>query len=225
MERGIGSRVFSIPRVLTEVREPRTERLRIVITQRMRRRLTLALALVAGLLLTLTVAACGSSSGGETTPPPNYRKALKGAPAPLATLYSEANELLPGGKEAIEARVAELGHPAVVNIWASWCGPCRYEFPALQKVAAKWGKKVAFVGVNSEDSESNAGEFLEEDPVPYPSYYDPHHEFAASLKMLGLPDTVFYNAKGEIAYKKFGQYAHPEAELEADIEKYAIGES
>ena len=124
MERGIGSRVFSIPRVLTEVREPRTERLRIVITQRMRRRLTLALALVAGLVITLTVAACGSSSRGETTPPPNYAKALKGAPAPLAKLYGEANVLLPGGKDAFEKRVGELGYPVVANVWASWCG-CR----------------------------------------------------------------------------------------------------
>ncbi len=188
----------------------------------MRRRLTLALALVAGLVITLTVAACGSSSGGDTTPPPNYKAALKGAPKPLAELYGEANQLLPGGKDAFEKRVGELGYPVVANIWASWCAPCRYEFPAFQKVSAKWGKKVAFIGVNSEDSEENAGEFLEEDPLPYPSYYDPHHEFAASLKMEGLPDTAFYNHKGELVYKKIGQYAHPEEELEADIKKYAL---
>jgi cytochrome c biogenesis protein CcmG/thiol:disulfide interchange protein DsbE len=187
----------------------------------MRRRFTLTLALVAGLALAAFVAGCGSSGGGSSTHP-DYGEALSGAPAPLAKLYGEANQLLPGGKDALEKRIAALGHPVVANIWASWCAPCRYEFPAFQKVAAKWGKKVAFIGVNSEDSEANASEFLEEDPVPYPSYYDPHHEYAASLKMSGLPDTAFYNSQGELVHTKFGQYAHPEEEIEEDIKRYAL---
>lgn len=112
----------------------------------MRRRITLALALMAGLALLVTVAGCGSSSGGETTPPPNYKKALKGAPAPLAELYTEANKLLPGGKDAFEKRVGELGYPVVANVWASWCAPCRFEFPMFQEMSAKFGKKVAFLG-------------------------------------------------------------------------------
>jgi cytochrome c biogenesis protein CcmG, thiol:disulfide interchange protein DsbE len=221
MERGIGSRVFSIPRVLTEVREPRTERLRIVITQRMRRRLTLALALVAGLILTLTVAACGSSSGGDTTPPPNYKKALEGAPAPLAKLYSEANQLLPGGKDAFEKRVGELGYPVVANVWASWCGPCRLEFSHFQQVSAKWGKKVAFLGIDAEDSKSAAEEWLKERPVPYPTYFETGAAIAASLKLPGRPDTAFYNSKGELAHLKIGPYSN-DSDLEADIKKYAL---
>jgi len=184
--------------------------------------MTLALALLAGLVAAVAVAGCGSSSGGDGTHP-DYAKALAGAPAPLARLYDEANQLLPGGKDALEKRIAALGYPVVVNIWASWCAPCRYEFPAFQAMSAKWGKQVGFIGANSEDSKANASEFLAEDPVPYPSYYDPQHEFAASLGMGGLPNTVFYDAKGELAYKKFGQYAHPEEELEEDIKRYALG--
>ncbi|MBS1678626.1 MAG: TlpA family protein disulfide reductase [Actinobacteria bacterium] len=188
----------------------------------MRRRIKLALALSAALALTVIAVGCGSSSSGGGSTHPDYKKALAGAPAPLAKLYSEANQLLPGGKDALEKRVAALGYPAVVNVWASWCGPCRYEFPAFQNVAAKWGKRVGFIGVNSEDSESNAAEFLAEAPVPYPSYYDPDHQFAASLKTEGLPDTAFYNARGELVYKKLGQYAHPEEELEEDIRYYLM---
>jgi cytochrome c biogenesis protein CcmG, thiol:disulfide interchange protein DsbE len=188
----------------------------------MKRRITLLTVLAAALALTVLAAGCGSSGGGGEGTHPDYARALKGSPAPLAKLYGEANQLLPGGKDALEKRLGELGYPAVVNIWASWCAPCRYEFPAFQKVAAKWGKKVAFIGVNSEDSEANAGEFLAEDPVPYPSYYDPDHEFAASLETNGLPDTAFYNSKGELVYKKLGQYADPERELEEDIKRYAL---
>ena len=190
----------------------------------MRRRLTLALALVAGLVLTLTVAACGSSSGGETNPPPNYKKDLKGAPAPLANLYDEANQLLPGGKDAFEKRVGELGYPVVANVWASWCGPCRLEFPIFQETSAKLGKKVAFLGIDSEDSEKEAAKWLKDHPVPYPTYFETGAEIAASLKLTGRPDTVFYNAKGEHVYTKVGPYSNA-AELEADIKKYALERS
>ncbi len=190
----------------------------------MRRRLTLALALVAGLVITLTVAACGSSSGGEKTPPPNYKAALKGAPKPLAELYGEANELLPGGKDAFEKRVAELGYPVVANVWASWCGPCRLEFSLFQQVSAKLGKKVAFLGIDAEDSKSAAEEWLKERPVPYPTYFETGAAIAAALKLPGRPDTAFYNRQGELVHVKIGQYTH-ESELEADIKKYALQSS
>jgi cytochrome c biogenesis protein CcmG, thiol:disulfide interchange protein DsbE len=186
----------------------------------MRRRITLALALLAGLALTAVAVGCGSSSGGDTTHP-NYEKALTGAPAPLAKLYGEANQLLPGGKDAFEGRVASLGYPVVANVWASWCGPCRYEFPMFQEASAKWGKKVGFIGVDSEDSEKEAEKWLADHPVPYPSYYDPRFEVARSYKAQGPPDTAFYNRAGKLVYVKLGQYAHG-SELEEDIKRYAL---
>lgn len=187
----------------------------------MRRRFTLALALSAGLTLTAFAAGCGSSADGGTTTHPDYAKALKGAPAPLAALYKEGNEVLPGGKDALEKRIAALGYPVVVNVWASWCGPCRYEFPMFQEASAKWGKKVAFLGADSEDSESEAEKWLADHPVPYPSYYESGFAYAASLKASGPPDTAFYDRKGELVYTHLGQYAHG-SELEEEIKKYAL---
>ena len=102
MERG-GEAGISSPENW-EAREPRAQRLRIVITERMRSRPTLALALVAALALAVLGAGCGSSGGGDSTHP-DYGKSLAGAPPPLAKLYREANQLLPGGKDAFEARV------------------------------------------------------------------------------------------------------------------------
>jgi cytochrome c biogenesis protein CcmG, thiol:disulfide interchange protein DsbE len=190
----------------------------------MRRRSTLALALVAGLMLLVVVAGCGSSSGGDTTPPPNYKKALKGAPAPLAQLYREANLLLPGGKDAFEKRVGELGYPVVANVWASWCAPCLHEFPVFQQVSAKWGKQVAFLGMDAEDEKASAETWLRERPVPYPTYFENGSAIAASLKLTGRPDTVFYDRQGKMVHLKIGPYTH-ESELEADIKKYALSES
>ena len=85
----------------------------------------------------------------------------------------------------------------MVNLWASWCVPCRQEFPILQKLSARYGKKVAFLGVNSEDSDDAAATFLEEAPVPYPSYNDPDKEIYDSLGGYGFPNTAFYNRSGE----------------------------
>lgn len=187
-------------------------------------RLRPLLALGALILATLLLGACGGSgdddSGGSH---PDYAKALAGAPPPLTGLYKQADELLPGGLEAYEERLAELrGYPVVVNVWASWCMPCREEFPVLQKLSAKHGKKVAFIGVNSEDSEDAAATFLRDEPVPYPSYSDPDKDIADSLgATVGLPDTAFYDSSGELVYLKQGPYRDA-TELEADVRRYAL---
>ena len=110
----------------------------------------------------------------------------------------------------------------MVNVWASWCGPCRFEFPILQKLSARYGKRVAFLGVNSEDSEQTPRNFLAEAPVPYPSYNDPGKDLVQSLGGLGgLPDTAFYDRGGELVYVKLGPYAH-DSELEEDVRRYAL---
>ncbi len=182
-----------------------------------------------GLLLALIATAfmaagCGSSGEGGNEGHPDYEKALAGAPRPLAALYDQANRLLPDGRDAYERRLAGLeGYPAVVNVWASWCGPCRFEFPYFQRSAARYGKRVAFLGIDKEDSDDAAATFLREEPVPYPSYTDPDEEIAESIgATLGLPNTAFYDRRGELVYLKQGPY-DDEAELRADIERYALG--
>ena len=180
-----------------------------------------ALAAIATLLV-----ACGSGDGGGAYggKAPDYEAALAGSPAPLAALHAQAGELLPGEADAFEARLGELeGYPVVVNKWASWCGPCRFEFPFFQQLAARYGKRVAFVGVNSEDSADAARTFLEEYPVPYPSYSDPDQDVAAVFNAtLGFPSTAFYDRTGELVYLKQGGYGS-QAELAADIRERAIG--
>lgn len=178
-----------------------------------------------GLVLTVGVASgCGSSAGGDYGGShPNYAQALAGSPPPLAALHRQANELLPGGAGAYEKRLAELrGYPVVVNAWASWCGPCREEFPVLQKLSARYGKRVAFLGINSEDSNDAAATFLREAPLSYPSYTDPDKKLAESIGVsVGFPDTAFYDKAGKLVYLKQGPYREG-SELEADVRRYAL---
>ena len=168
---------------------------------------------------------CGSSQGGGDYggQHPDYEKALAGSPAPLAALHAQGNELLPGGTAAFEKRLKALrGYPVVANVWASWCGPCREEFPVLQRLAARYGKRVAFLGVNSQDSDDAAATFLEEAPVPYPSYTDPDKDISDSIGALGFPDTAFYDSRGKLVHLKIGAYSNG-SDLETDVRRYALG--
>ena len=174
---------------------------------------------LAALVLAVTLAGCGAEDPESTPADPAL---LEGAPAPIASLHEEANELLEGGEEAFKKRLEGLkGHPVVVNKWASWCAPCRQEFPYFQRQAARLAKTVAFIGVDSDDNDEDARRFLDEYPVPYPSYKDPDLEIAEVIKgQIAFPTTTFYDSKGKLAYVKQGSYAS-EADFVEDIERHA----
>ncbi|MCP9490374.1 MAG: TlpA family protein disulfide reductase [Solirubrobacteraceae bacterium MAG38_C4-C5] len=151
--------------------------------------------------------------------------AVAGAAEPLAGLYAQPSELLEGGAQALEARLAELedaGVPVVVNKWASWCAPCRYEVPFFQEAVVRYGDRVAFLGLNAADEPAPAQGFLDEFPVAYPSYVDPRESLARDIGAgRGFPVTVFLDGEGG-RYVAQGAYATP-ARLAEDIERYALG--
>jgi cytochrome c biogenesis protein CcmG, thiol:disulfide interchange protein DsbE len=183
----------------------------------------LGIALVAVLVIGLTQA------GGKADRPSEASRfdvraataKLAGAPAPLASLYKQPSALLDGGKRAFEQRIASLeGHPAVVNKWASWCRPCRAEFPVFQRVAEQRGKEVAFLGINGTDKRPAAERFLAERPLPYPSYEDPREDIAQARKAAKYyPMTLFIDERGKTAFIHTGEYTTT-AQLNADIDRY-----
>jgi cytochrome c biogenesis protein CcmG/thiol:disulfide interchange protein DsbE len=193
--------------------------------RRRRGRATLALA---ALFLALAIAGCGSSGDGN----PDSRLTLEqakapiaGAPPQLAAIRAQANQLLEGGGDAFDARIEQLrGIPVVVNKWASWCGPCRFEFPWFQSLAERRGGQIAFLGVNSDDSSGSAETFLSELPLPYPSYSDPDLTIAEDLggPPRAFPTTSFYDRSGKLVFTHPGVYAN-EADLDADVSRYASG--
>jgi cytochrome c biogenesis protein CcmG/thiol:disulfide interchange protein DsbE len=168
---------------------------------------TTALALAA-----VAVAGCGKGPDAPV------------APARQATaLPSEAGRLVGGGRAAFERQVRALrGTPIVVNQWASWCGPCRFEFPFLRAAAERYRGRVAFLGVNSNDSRSEAQAFLRENPVPFPSFYDPDVKVAREFKGgFAWPTTAYYDRSGRVVNTHAGVYA-TQAKLEEDIRQYAL---
>jgi cytochrome c biogenesis protein CcmG, thiol:disulfide interchange protein DsbE len=184
-----------------------------------------AVALLA--LLAVGLVQLAGSSGSAAAPSKltlaQMRARLADSPAPLAALHAQASELLPGGLDAVRARLAALrGYPVVVNKWASWCVPCRSEFGAFQRASVAQGRQVAFIGLDSGDSSLlDARAFLHSFPVSYPSYYDESGQAGAAITDSAFtPVTVFYDRRGR-EYIRQGPYLSA-AKLEQDVRRYAL---
>jgi len=188
----------------------------------------------AGVAALAVGAGCGGGEA-ETVDPgsanPESAVSLSEAKAPvnngvpeLTSIRGDANAILDSGLDGFDARLAELeaaGVPVVVNKWASWCGPCREEFPDFQSQAIEQGDEVAFIGLLSDDGPETGETFLREFPLPYPSYLDSDQEIASDQDIAReFPTTLFIDSDGEVAYTKIGPYTSEE-DLAADIERYA----
>ena len=96
------------------------------------------------------------------------------------------------------------GRPVLVNFWASWCIPCRTEMPLLEAAYRRVRGRVAFVGVDTNDTRGAALSFLRQTGVTYPSAYDPHGTTATAYGLFGLPTTVFVAPDGKIFERHVG---------------------
>ncbi|MBV8989408.1 MAG: redoxin domain-containing protein [Solirubrobacterales bacterium] len=147
---------------------------------------------------------------------------LAGSPAKLAALHQQAGQLL-GGEPALAARIRALrGYPIVINAWASWCTPCRSEFGLFAAASARYGRRVAFLGADTDDSSGDARPFLAQHPVSYPSYQASTATLGAivSQGLEGLPTTIFIGPSGKVISVHTGQYDSQGA-LDGDIASYA----
>jgi cytochrome c biogenesis protein CcmG/thiol:disulfide interchange protein DsbE len=193
----------------------------------MRLRRPLIALVAAAALVALVLVGLSQAPSTDTSPEATSftlaqaEKDLAGAPASLAALHAEGAQLLGGGKDAVTTRLAALeGTPVVVNKWASWCGPCRAEFPFFQQASVKYGKRIAFLGLNSGDNHTDAAAFLKKFPVPYPSYEDPQERVAGALKAnTAYPITIFFDATGKQVYLHQGGYP-TQARLDEDLQRY-----
>ncbi len=159
-------------------------------------------------------AAVSASAAGARRP---RSPAARGA---FAGLRAQANQLI---DENVTARLAKLkGVPVVVNMWASWCPNCRAEFGYFQSLSKAYDGKVAFLGLDSNDSRGGAESFLKQFPIPYPSINDSGAVQARSVGAgLGWPTTIFYDAKGRRRFVRQGGYTS-EGSLDANIRAYAL---
>jgi cytochrome c biogenesis protein CcmG, thiol:disulfide interchange protein DsbE len=114
-------------------------------------------------------------------------------PPPLARRLSPA--LADGRLGLGELR----GSPFVLNLWASWCTPCREEAPRLQRGWDRLGRSgVVFLGLDMQDIRSDARDFLSEFHLTYPTIRDPGKDVARRYGATGIPETYFVSSRGEV---------------------------
>lgn len=120
---------------------------------------------------------------------------------------------LPCLAEGPDVTLDDLGaRPVLVNLWASWCAPCRKEMPLLQQAYERFGDRVGFLGVNTADSRSAAVSLIADLGVTYAHVVDSDKEVLTELAVPGLPVTLAVAPDGRILDRQIGELS--EARLE-----------
>ena len=167
--------------------------------------LVLATAVVALALVTLV---------GVTRPASHRPGASKeGAAAPFVL-----DSVQRGGPQVSLAEYR--GRPLVLNFFASWCGPCRKELPAFERVHQRLGSQVAFLGVDNQDQQEPALKLLRETGISYPAGYDPAGKVALNYGLFGMPTTIFISPQGQVLKRRTGELS--EGELETTIRELLL---
>jgi cytochrome c biogenesis protein CcmG, thiol:disulfide interchange protein DsbE len=174
-----------------------------------------ALVALAVLAVAALLAGCGPAAAGPqasgTSAPPSVHSVLQACPQQpdrpatgAATLPKLSFRCLGGG-------TLDLGRapgvPTVVNLWGSWCGPCREELPIMQQLADAAGGRVRVVGVISKDGVPQAESFAEDAKVTFPSAFDGQGDLMAGVGINVLPYSYLLDANGGLVYTQVGPVA------------------
>ncbi|MBW3666192.1 MAG: TlpA family protein disulfide reductase, partial [Actinobacteria bacterium] len=94
--------------------------------------------------------------------------------------------------------------PALVNVWASWCLPCRAEAPLLNKAFVEYGSQIEFIGVDVQDNREDAREFLAEFGLEFQHFFDPNRSVPNHFAGIGTPITFFFGPGGDLVHTHNG---------------------
>jgi cytochrome c biogenesis protein CcmG/thiol:disulfide interchange protein DsbE len=174
-------------------------------------------AVVTALIIVLLVV--GLMNSGASTTIDDALESGARPPAPdltLPVLVSGAG-LPPAGQDA---SLSDLkGKVVLLNLWASWCGPCKEEAPVLEDIWQRYGDRgVTVLGIDIQDLSSDARAFIKEYGLTYPSLRDGTDDSKSALEATGVPETFLIDRKGRIALHIAGPITS-EAQLTGPIDQ------
>jgi thiol-disulfide isomerase/thioredoxin len=163
------------------------------------------------LLLLVTLAGCSL-----TQPIPYKGQIVSCSSIKSKTSSSVALDCLDGSKGVA---VDSIVGPALINVWGSWCAPCKQELPHFGHYLANNSGKVQVIGIDVEEkSQAIAQKFVESHGISWPILYDKDGSTRGTFGM-GVPVTWFIDASGTVVHKKFGPFRSPE-EIQLAVIKY-----
>ncbi len=144
-----------------------------------------------------------------------------GAPAPVEVgQAAPAYRAVSLGGDSVS--LADLrGKPVLLNVWATWCHPCREEIPELQRLHERYrarGLEVVGVSVDATGDEAAIRDFMKRFGMTYPVWRDPSETVSATFLLLGVPATFLIDRAGVLRWKKTGPFARDDAALIGAIE-------
>jgi cytochrome c biogenesis protein CcmG, thiol:disulfide interchange protein DsbE len=165
-------------------------------------------------LLTTALTGCTADTGSSGTPAaPASSSASALEPCPRqSTAAASGDDVLPAlSLSCMGGGMLDLGKapgvPTVLNLWGSWCTPCRQELPVVQQFADAAAGQVRVMGVISKDGRPQAESFAADAGVTFPSAFDGDGELMTDLGLRGLPYTYFLDAGGAVVYTQVGPVA------------------
>ncbi len=112
------------------------------------------------------------------------------------------------------------GKPLMINVWASWCGPCRQEMASIQRLASRYGgKQFNVIGISTDDYIDRATLFLKQNAVTFPNFIDSQLFLENMLGADHLPLTLLVDAKGRVLSKTYGAKEWDSPQERANIAK------
>jgi cytochrome c biogenesis protein CcmG, thiol:disulfide interchange protein DsbE len=147
------------------------------------------------LVLVAAAAGCTADARDPATPSPfTGCAALTAAPATTATDLPDLSLPCFTGGDPVSLR--GLRGPAVINIWASWCDPCRRELPVMQSLADRAGDRLTVLGVDTGDGREAGASFAADKGVTMPTLFDQDRKLIDALARTALPITIFLDGSG-----------------------------
>jgi Peroxiredoxin len=188
-----------------------------------------ALALICAMACTKNetpVSATAKSKKAAAKVGDNVSKSQKEAAAEPASVRTEVGDPMPpysatylDGKPMNLA--GEKGNVIFLNVWATWCGPCRFETPELQALQNQYaanGLKVIGVSVDEGDTAA-VKTFVDEQKITYAIAVDPEQRIATLVQTTVLPASLLIDRNGKIVWRQIGAIMPNDAKLKAAVEK------
>jgi len=154
--------------------------------------------------------AAGSLPENNITKPSPQKTEAEGV-TPATSTGTSVGSMMPAYKvDLLDGKTfdvnAERGNVVFLNLWATWCGPCRFEIPELQKLHDEYAaKKFKVVGVSLDESgKDTVQQFVTEQKMTYPIALDPEGKLANIFQTTVIPTSVLIDRKGKIVWKRYG---------------------